>query len=168
MNNHPASAYQQSSARGASPVGLIVLLYDTILRDLRRAMTAFESGQIEVRVFELNHALTVVGYLQSIIDSEQGGDAAQLLHHFYGMIRPMIVELNASPSVPDFQTLIDLITPVRQAWDQARQRYLMLLHAKPPPKSRSRCYLRLASTRGENLELASPSVGGGVDGRFAA
>jgi flagellar secretion chaperone FliS len=121
MNNHPVSAYQQSSARGASPVGLIVLLYDTILRDFRRALAAFESGQIEVRVFELNHAVTVIGYLQSILDSDRGGDAAKLLHHFYSMMRPMIVEVNTSPSVAGIQALIDLLTPVRQAWDQAKQ-----------------------------------------------
>lgn len=158
MNNFPASAYQQSSARGASPVGLIVLVYDTILRDFHRGLSAFESGQIEVRVFELNHALTVVGYLQSILDSDRGGEAAKQLHDFYNILRPLILDVNASPSVAGFQTLINLITSVRQAWDQARQ----VVPASAPREAAPEIHIPMlssvgASSRSEDLELASPT-----------
>ena len=64
MNDYSAvSAYQQSTARGASPVGLVVSLYDTILRDFRRALAALDSNNVELRVFELNHALTVIAHV---------------------------------------------------------------------------------------------------------
>jgi flagellar biosynthetic protein FliS len=67
-NNSPASTYQQLAARGASPVGLVVSLYDTILRDFRRAQAALIAGDVEQRVFELNHALTVIAHLQSVLN----------------------------------------------------------------------------------------------------
>ena len=70
------SAYQQSSVRGASAVGLIVALYDTILRDFRRALEAFDAGSVEARVSELNHALTVIAHLKNVLDHEKGGEAA--------------------------------------------------------------------------------------------
>jgi flagellar protein FliS len=119
MNNQPASTYQQDSARGASPVGLIVSLYDTILRDFRRAQVAFEAGNIEARVFELNHALTVVAHLQSILDRERGGEAAPRFARFYEVTRGMILEANVRPSTESLQSLINMYTSLRQAWHEA-------------------------------------------------
>ena len=63
MDNRPGTAYQHASAGGASPVGNIVALYDTILRDFRRALAALTVGDVETRVYELNHALTVIAHL---------------------------------------------------------------------------------------------------------
>jgi len=121
MNEHPASSYQQASARGATPVGQIVSLYDTILRDLRRGQTAFQSGNIETRVFELNHALTVIAHLQSILDHERGGEAARRFGRFYDVTRAIILDANVRPSSLAFQTLIDMYSSLRQAWQEAER-----------------------------------------------
>jgi flagellar secretion chaperone FliS len=126
------SAYHQISARGATPVGQVVTLYDTILRDLHRARAAFEAGDIETRVFELNHALTVIGHLQSTLDRERGGEASKQLDHFYRIVRPMILELNTAPSREGLQRLIDLFAPLRQAWDEASQK----IPAGAPPEAK--------------------------------
>jgi len=88
-NNSPASTYQQLAARGASPVGLVVSLYDTILRDFRRAQAALVAGNVEQRVFELNHALTVIAHLQSVLNHERGGEAAKTFDRFYEIARAM-------------------------------------------------------------------------------
>jgi flagellar protein FliS len=119
MNNHPASSYQQASARGASPVGMVVSLYDTILRDLRRAQAAFTAGNIETRVFELNHALTVIAHLQSVLDRQRGGEAAQCFDHFYEITRGMILDTNVRPTPESFQNLLDMYGSLRQAWQEA-------------------------------------------------
>jgi flagellin-specific chaperone FliS len=63
-----AATYDQISAHGGSPVGMIVSLYDTILRDFRRAQVALDTGMVEARVFELNHALDVIGHLEGVLD----------------------------------------------------------------------------------------------------
>ena len=121
MGNLTANTYQQASARGASPVGLIVSLYDTILRDLRRALAAHQAGNIETRVFELNHALTVIAHLQSILDRERSPEAAGRFHRFYEVTRALLLEASVAPSSHAFQKLLDLYTPVRQAWQQLDQ-----------------------------------------------
>jgi len=145
MNQHPASSYQQAPARGASPVGQIVSLYDTILRDLHRAQTAFQSGNIETRVYELNHALTVIAHLQSILDHERGGEAARRFGRFYEVTRAMILDTNVRPSPLAFQTLIDMYSSLRQAWQEAERNLpaslpeppaLPAAPAQPPPTPR--------------------------------
>jgi flagellar protein FliS len=129
MNNRSAiSAYQQSTARGASPVGLVVSLYDTILRDFRRALAALDAGNIETRIFELNHSLTVIAHLQSVLDRERGGEAAARLGRFYEVTHAMVLDASVSGSRASLLKLIDLFTPVRQAWQQAE----LQLSQNPP------------------------------------
>jgi flagellar secretion chaperone FliS len=123
-----ASAYQKSAAHGASAVGQVVSLYDTILRDFRRALTAIEAGNIEARVFELNHALTVIGELQGVLDFQRGGEAAVVLERFYNVTRPMIVDANVCVSGKVIVELIEMYQTMRQAWDQVEQK---LPHSEP-------------------------------------
>ena len=120
--NSAAFAYQQSNARGASPVGQVVALYDTILRDFHRALAALEAGHVETRVFELNHALSVIGELQGVLDFEQGGEAAKSLDRFYNVTRPMILDANVSASREAILNLIELYQGVRRAWQEVERK----------------------------------------------
>jgi flagellar protein FliS len=119
MGNNPALSYQQAAASGASPVGLIVSLYDTILRDCARALKALQDGNVEARISELNHALLVIGHLQSVLNFEQGGDAAKIFEHFYDITRGMIVQANITATRESIEKLIEMYGGMRQAWFQA-------------------------------------------------
>lgn len=117
------SAYQQASAHGASPVGLVLSLYDTILRDFRRADAAMAQGNVETRVFELNHALTVIAHLQSVLDFKRGGDAAKRFSNFYEVTRGMILSVNVDAKRETLQKLIEMYSSMRQAWQQAESQF---------------------------------------------
>ena len=116
--NGVAFAYQQGSARSATPIGQVVALYDTILRDFRRAQEAIQNKNVETRVFELNHALTVIAHLQSVLDHERGGEAAKRFARFYDVTRGMLLEANVIGSRELLQKLADLYGSVRQAWKE--------------------------------------------------
>lgn len=120
-NSDPTLSYRQASARGASPLGQVVSLYDTILRDFLRALVALQAGDVETRVFELNHALLVIGHLQNVLDHERGGEAANQLERFYEVTRGMIVEANFRVTPKSLEELVDLFGGMRQAWYQADQ-----------------------------------------------
>jgi flagellar secretion chaperone FliS len=121
-SNNPASAYQQVSAHGGSPVAMIVALYDTILRDFRRAISALEAGNVETRVFELNHALAVIGHLEEVLDHKRGGAAAKRFEGFYRITRGLIVAANAEPSRESIDNLIEMYGSLRQAWQEAERK----------------------------------------------
>ena len=112
------SAYQQTSARGATPLGQVVTLYDTILRDFYRAQAAMDAHDIEKRIYELNHAIMVIGELQNVLDFEHGGEAAKRLKSFCEVARTMILEVCVAPSEQGLKRLIEIFLPVRQAWKQ--------------------------------------------------
>ncbi len=138
-NNSAASTYQQLAARGASPVGLVVSLYDTILRDFRRAQAALIAGNVEQRVFELNHALTVIAHLQSVLNHDRGGEAAKTFDRFYEIARAMILDASVRCTAESLQKLIATFTSIRQAWQQiepqsaATQSFLSQSNLAPTP-----------------------------------
>jgi len=116
-----ASAYHQTSAFGASPVGQVVALYDTILRDFHRAIAAIDAGQIEKRVNATNHALMVIGELQGVLDFERGGEVAGNLNNFYNVTRPMITHASITSSREELRELIAMYTRIRAAWSQVER-----------------------------------------------
>ena len=122
MFGDPTLSYRQASARGASPIGQVVALYDTILRDFFRALVALQAGDVETRVLELNHALTVIAHLQNVLNFERGGEAAPQLERFYMVTRGLIVKANFNPTPEALEELINLYGGLREAWSQAEQK----------------------------------------------
>ena len=119
MHRHDAAGtYRQVSAHGGSPLGMIVALYDTILRDFRRAIAAVEANDVALRVAELNHAVRVIGHLEEILDHKRGGDAAERFQRFYQVTRGMIVAANAQATREGIESLVELYAPIRQAWHE--------------------------------------------------
>jgi flagellar protein FliS len=108
---------------------MIVALYDTILRDFRRALAALEAGNVETRVFELNHALAVIGHLEEVLDHKRGGAAAKRFEGFYRITRGLIVAANAEPSRESIDNLIEMYGSLRQAWHEAERK---LQGGEPP------------------------------------
>ena len=117
----PARLYRESAVRGASPLGLIVILYDEIIRNIRKAQRAFETNNVEQRSNSLRHALEVVGYLHSILNFEKGGDVARNLARFYTVMRAKLVECNTSPARDTFEMLAHEFANVAEAWQQAER-----------------------------------------------
>jgi flagellar secretion chaperone FliS len=117
----PAKMYRESAVRGASPLGLIVILYEEIVRSIRKAARAFESGDIEARGKSLTHAVEVIGYLQSILDFEKGGDVARNLSSFYNLMRGKLLEIHISPTRDGLEMLAREFAKVGAAWQQAER-----------------------------------------------
>jgi flagellar secretion chaperone FliS len=116
-----ASQYFQGTAVGASAMGQVVALYDTILRDLRRAMEATASKQIEKRINAANHAIIVIGELQGVLDFERGGEVASTLSSFYSVSRAMIAQAATHGSLQKFEEAISMFARVRAAWSHVER-----------------------------------------------
>ncbi len=116
--NNIAGIYRQESTHGSHPVELVGKLYEALIEDFRRAHNASDSGDIQARTSWLNHALQVLSELQSVLDHERGGEVARRLDGLYNVTRALITEANIQGKSHQFQKLIELYVPVRQAWKQ--------------------------------------------------
>ena len=109
-------SYKRSAIEGASSIGLMVVLFDTLAGDLRRAVAALNKSDIEARCKELNHATLVIGQLDSWVDLDKGGESARNLAGFYAYLRAKMMEAAVSQSAKPLQAPIEMILRVRTAW----------------------------------------------------
>lgn len=117
MTNN-AKDYLQAAVAGASPVGLVVLLYERLVRDLTHALAAMEKGDVETRANELNHAFLILGQLEGSLDAERAPEAAQTQALFYNVARSKILEAHLKSDRKLLEQQIVLINDVRAAWEQ--------------------------------------------------
>jgi len=109
-------SYRKLAVHGASPIGLMIVLFDTLAGDLRRAADALRKNDIEARCKELNHAALVLGQLESWLDWEKGGEAARSLATFYARLRARMMEASIKKSAAILDTQIEMLLGVRSAW----------------------------------------------------
>lgn len=119
--NEIADIYRQESTHGNHPVELVGKLYEATVEDFRRALNAASSGDIQTRTATLNHALQIIGELQSVLDHERGGEVARRLDGLYNVTRALITEANVQGKPQQIQKLIDMYLPLRQAWKQVER-----------------------------------------------
>jgi len=114
--NRIARQYRELAIKAATPVGLIIVLYDMAIESLAHALREIDAGNIEGRTEDLNHALAVIGELQRSLDMEAGGDVAERLMDMYDVVRGKILEANIKASKDTIERLAGVLSSVREAW----------------------------------------------------
>jgi flagellar protein FliS len=121
MQNASVS-YRENATRGASAIRLVILLYEQMIRDLTLAAQALEQNDIEGRTRYINHAVLVIGYLQSPLDFERGGKVARDLENLYDFLRHNLVQVQCNPSAEGFGRLITDLLTLRETWIEVERR----------------------------------------------
>lgn len=113
--------YQDSAIRGATPIELVVILYDSAIDNMRRALAAMQENNIETRTAEVQHALLVLQQLQGTLDFERGGSAARQFEQFYNLVRAKLLEGQMRSSPELILRQMRLMSEVRDCWMQAKR-----------------------------------------------
>lgn len=115
------SSYREAAIRGASPVRLVLCLYEQAIADLRRASMALEKRDVEERTRNINHALLVIAQLQGSLDMERGGEVARNLQRFYHVVRSGLLEAQVKQSARIVDQQISLLGSVHEAWQEVER-----------------------------------------------
>jgi|SRR5580692_7462643 flagellar protein FliS len=109
-------SYQQYGLDGASPVDLVVALYDGIIRFLYEAAAAVDRRDESGRRASVKRAADIIIHLQSRLRMDVGGRPAEALSEFYAAIFAEILQASQSASRAKFEKAIDCVRNVRDAW----------------------------------------------------
>lgn len=120
----PLQAYRESEVAGDNPVHLVVLLYDQLLRDIRRALEALRRNDVVARCSELDHALVVLSQLQHTLNLENGGEVAETLDRFYNLVRSNLLLASTQQSPDLLEAQHRQILAVREAWIQVERQHV--------------------------------------------
>ncbi len=114
-----ARRYQELNITTASPMELILMLYDECIRTLDKAERAFdlqEPERIELISNSLLHAQDIITELAVSLDSEKGGEIAQNLHRLYDFMVNHLSQANVSKRVKPVQEVRKMMEELREAW----------------------------------------------------
>lgn len=127
-------AYRTAAANGATHIGLLLLAYDVLIVDMRKAMDACVQNDIAARCKASNHALNLIGHLEGWITYLDDKVLADSLTHFYAMLRQEILHAQRANVAERFQALAVIVGETRVVWQQKEtslQAEQVKRHSKP-------------------------------------
>jgi flagellar protein FliS len=111
--------YQTVNVSTASPMDLIIMLYDECVKTLDRADAAFDlpaPGNIEAISNHLLHAEDIITELTVSLDYEKGGDIATHLHRLYDFMIAHLSEANVRKERNRIHEVRKMLLELREAW----------------------------------------------------
>ena len=149
----PKREYRETAVRSASPTGLVIMLYETAIEDLRRIAAAIAVSDIQRRTDETHHLLQVLNQLQGSLDMERGGDVAANLDRYYNLVRSQLLQADVQNSAQPINNLLNQFLSLHQAWMEVER-------AAPPSAqtSSSSAPPRASSAPAAKDEASSPAA----------
>jgi len=119
MPNLAASpqAYRQGAVLAASPVQLVVMLYDGARRFLRQGANAMRAGEIEHAHNTLRRAELIIAHLDGTLDLDQG-QVAERLDAIYRFCLKHLNSARLSQDAAKVDEVSVLLGELRNAWAQ--------------------------------------------------
>jgi len=116
MTYSQANVYREREILTASPEKLVVITFDHILVNLRRARLAIEAGNIERRAQALGKAREGVMELWMSVDLERGGEVATTLHSLYSFAVRELLDVGRSRDIAKLDAITNVIGNLREAF----------------------------------------------------
>ncbi len=108
--------YRRAAVQNSSSAGLVVILYDMMVGDLRAAIKALRNKDVQGRSDRLKQAFAILELLEGSLDWEHGRAAAESLSQFYSYLRGRLLMAQFGSDDKLLEEQISLILDVQQAW----------------------------------------------------
>jgi flagellar secretion chaperone FliS len=115
-NSHAATAYREREVMTATPAGLVVIVYDHVLANLRRAQAAGAVSNLEVRLEALSRARDGIMHLLMTLDVDKGGPMAVNLRALYGFIFTELMDEGRKRDPQRMDRLMHMVSELREAF----------------------------------------------------
>lgn len=111
-------AYRRTEAQSASPMQLVVMLYDGALRFLTEAKTAQATNDLRRRAGALRRVAAIIAECHSTLDLERGGSLASELDRLYSYMSSRLLDITMKRDATAIDEVHRLMTTLREAWAQ--------------------------------------------------
>lgn len=142
--------YLRAAIESASSVDLVIILYDMLISDLRGAVAAFASNNVERRSEELKHAFLVLEQMEASLNMDSGTEAATSLARFYALLRANIMNGHVKADSNIINRQIEALLEVRATWVEVGRQNAVAA----PAASTENCEAR-------HLSFEMPALAGG-------
>jgi flagellar protein FliS len=144
MNATELVRYRRTQIETASPLELVVMLYDGAIEQCRIAREAVLTKQFASKSRAVDKTLAILGELQGSLDMDQGGELARSLGALYTYMCEQVVEGSVRLEAGPFEDVERLLATLRSGWHEIATRRLTV--TPPPPVGAETSRARLSVT----------------------
>jgi|GEM_PF-879317 len=113
--------YRSNDVFTRSPESLVVLLYQRLLVELRRAHRQIDEGDVEGKAQSLSRSTSILFELMASLNHDKGGELSGRLSALYSYVIREIQEVDRTLDQDRLDRLVELLTPLHDAWVQAAE-----------------------------------------------
>jgi flagellar secretion chaperone FliS len=106
----------------ASPLELVVMLYDGAVAALIQARVALEAGDVPRKTDRLNKAIDILDGLNHALDHQKGGDISGNLTQLYDYMKQRLIIANMKNDFEAIEEVRALLVDLRGAWQELAAR----------------------------------------------
>ena len=114
-----AQNYFRTQVESASPMELVVLLYDGAVRAADEAHEAMVSANIPARRTAMNKLMAIIAELQNTLDVTNGGRVAEQLDDLYTYMRSQLLKAIAEQDAKPIDQVRRLLATLADGWREA-------------------------------------------------
>ncbi|WP_130619380.1 flagellar export chaperone FliS [Dyella amyloliquefaciens] len=123
-----SAIYQDNSARGsvegADRHQLTSMLFDGAIDRINQARGAMRRGDVPAKGTHFGKAQAIIGELRGSLDHKSGAELAGRLDALYDYASRRLLHAQLNDDERAIDEVVNLLTPVREAWQQIRSTYL--------------------------------------------
>ena len=108
--------YQNSAVQSASPLQLVIMLYDGAIRFCRLGQEAMNNGDLYQQNSYIQKAQKIVAELMSCLDMQKGGPIAENLFALYTYAYNQLVEANVEDNEQGLRQAMKVLEQLRESW----------------------------------------------------
>ncbi|MGK5093958.1 flagellar export chaperone FliS [Deltaproteobacteria bacterium TL4] len=122
--NKPATyqTYYQTNVQTSDQLKLIIMMYDGLLRFMKKAIVKINGGEIEAAHHYITRSKNILQELISTLRIEKGGEIAQNLRELYLYSYKKLIEANLKKDPMLIQEVVQIISNLKEGWEQVRER----------------------------------------------
>jgi|WetSurSiteA1Bulk_404760.scaffolds.fasta_scaffold19394_2 flagellar secretion chaperone FliS len=111
-----AHRYREVAIKTASPLQLVVMLYDAAICCIQVAREQMESKDIAGRSRSVNKCIAIISELQACLNLKAGGEIAGSLNRLYDYMKGRIFRANVEQTSQPLTEVETLLENLRSAW----------------------------------------------------
>ncbi len=108
--------YRKNAVNGASPLQLVIMLYDGVLKFMDAGKTAMIAGDRFNQNLNLQRSQRILTELMSCLDMKQGGDISQNLFALYSFVYNQLVLANVEDKTEYIDQCAQVMSDLRTTW----------------------------------------------------
>ncbi len=115
-------AYKRNNVATATPLGLIIMLYDGLAVNLARAERSLALATAAESARYLKKAQDIICELMSSLDFEKGGEIARNLFRVYEYMNYRLIQANLRRDPSVVAEVRGLVLQLKEAWEEAERK----------------------------------------------